>query len=259
MTKIYYFSGTGNSLWSAKKIAEIINGLYPAQMCTLYNIGKEARKDEIIIEAETVVIIFPSFAYGPPSIVSRFVRKAEFKTRYLAAFTTYGSSPLGTMGILRKYLLKKKIEKMYFGKIPAVENYLAMFGTPGQKKIESRTNKQKKATEKAAVFIIEKKENKVCIFTPFSSFVSWLFSFALKIFYKYYKLSEACSGCAVCAKICPVSAIEMKNGCPVFSSECEHCQGCVNICPSRAIQFARVKFGTPGYCHPEIKIKDLIL
>ena len=107
MIKIFYFSGTGNSLGSAKKIAQIINDSYPERICTLYNIGKEAQKDEIIIEAETVVIIFPSFAYGPPSVVSRFVKKAEFKTRYLAAFTTYGSSPLGTMGILRKYLLNK--------------------------------------------------------------------------------------------------------------------------------------------------------
>ncbi|MCL2265733.1 MAG: EFR1 family ferrodoxin [Treponema sp.] len=257
MTKIYYFSGTGNSLWSARKIAQIINDFYPEQNCALYNIGKEAEKEEIIIEAETVVFIFPSFAYGPPAIVSRFVKKAEFKTDYLAAFTTYGSSPLGTMGIFRRYLKKKKIDKMFFGNIPAVENYLAMFGTPKAKTIERWTEMQKKATEKAAHSIIGKKENKICTFTPFSSFVSWLFSFGLKIFYKYYRLSSVCCGCAVCANICPVSAIEMKNGHPVFTSKCEHCQGCVNICPLRAIQFARVKFGTPGYCHPDIQIKDL--
>ena len=58
MTKIYYFSGTGNCLWSAKKIAQLIG-----TDSELYNIGLEVEKDKIIIEAEAVVIVFPSYGY----------------------------------------------------------------------------------------------------------------------------------------------------------------------------------------------------
>jgi len=36
MTKIYYFSGTGSSLWSAGKIAQVIGS-----NCELFNIGTE--------------------------------------------------------------------------------------------------------------------------------------------------------------------------------------------------------------------------
>jgi len=258
MTKIYHFSGTGNSLWSAKKIAEIIGGSSPETQCELFNIGAEEKKSEIIIEADTVVIVFPSFAYSLPHVVSRFIKKAEFKTQYIASFVTFGSSPLGTLGVLRRILKKKANCKMFFGKIPAVENYLAMFGTPKKETIEQRADMQKKATDEAACAVIERKENKVNTFTPFSSFVSLLFTLGIKIFYKYYKVSDDCDGCAICEKICPVSCIKMENKRPVFSSACEHCQGCVNICPSRAIQFARKKFGKEGYCHPEIQIKDLI-
>ncbi|MCL2270455.1 MAG: EFR1 family ferrodoxin [Treponema sp.] len=257
MIKIYYFSGTGNSLWSAKKIAQGIGNSHSEAACEIINIGVEAQKSEIIIEADAVVMVFPSYAYGLPLIVRRFVKNAIFRTPYLAAFVTYGSSPRGTLGILRRILKQKGIGKWYFGGIPAVENYLALFGPPNAETLKSRILMQEKATEEAARAVTERRENSVSMFFPYSALVSWLFYRGLKIFYRYYRVSDNCNGCGICAKICPVSAIAMKNGRPVFSSLCEHCQGCVDICPLRAIQFGRARFGAPGYCHPEIKIADL--
>jgi len=256
MTKIFYFSGTGNSLWSAKKIAQIIKEKNSREICELINIGDEAQKSETVIEAGAAVFVFPSYAYGLPLIVRRFAKNAAFKTPYIAALVTYGSSPGGTLGALRRILKKKGIEKLYFARIPAVENYLAMFGAPKTENIQKRVLMQEKATEEAARSIIERRENKASAFYPFSAFVSWLFSFGVKVFYKQYRLGADCNGCGVCEKICPVCAIVMKDGKPVFTKKCEHCQGCVNQCPLRAISFGRVKFGAPGYRHPEIAIGD---
>ena len=263
MTKIYYFSGTGNSLWSAKKIAQVIGD--SGEECRLFNIGavNAESKEELIVEADAVVLVYPSYAFGLPLVVRDFVKKAEFKTNnanglYLASLVTYGSTPLGTQGIMRRILKKKKIDKMFFGKIPAVENYLAMFGAPDKQTIEKRSEMQRKATERAARFVVEQKTNSVSTFCPFSAFVVRLFYLGIKIFYKYYRVNDvSCTGCAVCEKVCSVSAITMKNGHPQFSSKCQNCQGCVNICPSRAIQFGRVKFDTSGYCHPEIEVGEL--
>jgi ferredoxin len=252
LTKIYHFSGTGNSLWSARKIAQLIG-----DSCELYNIGAEAEKKEIVLEADAVNFVFPSYAYGLPLVVSRFAKEAVFKTPYVAAFVTYGTSPGGTLGALRRILKKKGIEKLFFGRIPTVENYLAMFGTPKAETIQKRVLMQEKATEEAAHCIIERRENKVSTLRLFSALVSLLFSLGAKIFYKYYKVNDSCNGCGVCAKTCPVSAIVMKDGRPVFTSKCENCQGCVDMCPLRAIKFGRVKFGAPGYRHPEIAIGDL--
>jgi len=260
MTKIYYFSATGNSLWSAKKIAEIIEEKDRTQKCELFNIGIEFEKENILIEADAVILVFPSYAYGLPIAVKRFVKKAEFKTPYIASFVTFGSSPLGTHGMLRRILKKKKISKLYFGRIPAVENYLAMFGTPSEEVITTRFAMQREATDDAAQSVIERKENKVNTFTPFSLFITGLFYCGVKIFHRCYQVSKKkCSGCAVCVKLCPVGAISMKkNNRPFFSSKCECCQACVNLCPLRAIQFTRVRYGTPGYRHPEIELKELM-
>ncbi|WP_461256762.1 EFR1 family ferrodoxin [Treponema sp. R80B11-R83G3] len=252
MTKIYYFSGTGNSLWSAKKIAQIIG-----EPCELFNIGIEAEKDEIIIDAQAVIFVYPSYAYGLPLIVRRFAKKALFKTLYLAAFVTYGSDPCGTQAELSRILKKKKIASLYFGKIPAMENYIPVFGPPDEKKITKRAAMQKEATEKAARYVIERKTNKINTFRPLSVFISFLFSLGVKIFYKHYKVSDKCNGCRICEKVCPVAGITMKGNRPVFTCKCENCAACIDLCPSRAIQFGRAKFGTRGYCHPEVSIKEL--
>ena len=253
MTKIYCFSGTGNSLWSAKKIKEAIGG-----ESEIINIGSEVSKSEIKIEADTVIFVFPSYAYGLPMAVHRFAKKAEIKAGYIAAFVTYGTSPRGTLGELSRILKKKYSGPSYFGRIPAVENYIAIFGPPSEKTLERRLAMQKEATEEAVRAVIEKRKNSVSTWSPFSSFVSALFSLGVKVFYNFYRVSGDCNGCEICAKICPVSAITMKDGRPVFSGKCEHCQACINLCPVRAILFGRIKASMPTYHHPEISSSDLV-
>jgi len=261
MTKIYYFSATGNSLWTAKKTAQIITSLNPAETCELLNIGVETQKKNcgsaVVIEADAVIFVFPSFAYGMPLVVRDFIKNAQINVKYTAGLVTYGSSPGGTLGSLMRILRKKGISRMYFKRIPAVQNYLAIFGTPKEKTIKLRCEMQKKATEEAARDIFEKKENKAGAFYPFSYLIYSLFTLGVKIFFNFYRVNNKCSGCAVCEKICPVSAIIIKNGRPHFTSKCEHCQGCINLCPLRAIQFGLIKHGAPGYCRPDIQICDL--
>ena len=161
------------------------------------------------------------------------------------------------MGAFRQVIKKKGINKLYYGHIPAVENYLAMFKPPDAETLQCRLSMQEKATEEAASVIIEQRVNNVPVFRPFSAFVSFLFFIGIKIFYKYYRVSNDCDGCGICEKTCPVSAVTMENKRPVFSAKCEHCFGCINLCPLNAIQFGRKKFGRPGYKHPGIDIREL--
>jgi len=247
MTKICYFSGTGNTKWSAIKIAEALGDKYE-----LINIGVESDKKEIILEADAVVLVFPSYAYGLPIIVNKFIKKAVFKTPYIASFVTFGTSPGGTLAEACRILKRKGINAAYWGRIPAVENYIAIFGPPKPKTCEKRLQLQRTATVEAAHCVAERRKNSINTFRPFSFFISALFSLGVKIFYKWYKVNSDCDGCGDCEKVCPVGAITVKAGYPVFSKKCEHCQGCLNYCPQKAIQFGRLKPDTPRYHHPEI-------
>ena len=252
MIKIYYFSATGNSLWSAKKIAGGID-----EKSELINIGIEAQKEKISIEADAVVLLFPAYAYGPPLIIRDFLRRAEIKTPYFAAFVTFGTSPGGALAEISRILKRKKIRASWFGRIPAVENYIAIFGPQKAATIERRVEMQRKASEEAVRVIVERKTNRVFGFRPFSAFVSLLFSIGVKVFYNWYRVDAVCNGCGICEKVCPVSAVTLREGRPVFSKKCEHCQACLSWCPREAISFGRIKPGIPRYHHPEIGLNDI--
>ena len=50
-------------------------------------------------------------------------------------------------------------------------------------------------------------------------------------------VTENCIGCGLCEKKCPVDAIRIKNGKPVWVKEkCAMCLGCLHRCPEFAIQ-----------------------
>ena len=252
MIRIFYFSGTGNTLWSARKIAETIGG-----DCELHNTGTEAYLETITIEADAVVLLFPSYAYGAPVIVRRFVKKAVFKTPYIACFVTFGTTPGGALAEIARILRPKYRGGCYYGRIPAVENYTAIFGPPKANITGRRLALQREATRAAARAVMARQTNRVQTFRPLSSFVSLLFSLGVKIFYRYYRVAPDCDGCGICEKLCPVAAIVIQNKRPVFSGKCEHCQGCLAWCPRQAVQFWRLVSGVPRYHHPEITQADM--
>ena len=51
---------------------------------------------------------------------------------------------------------------------------------------------------------------------------------------------KTCIGCGKCAKVCPILAISMKEGCPVIDGEiCLGCGVCARNCPTKAISLER--------------------
>jgi formate hydrogenlyase subunit 6/NADH:ubiquinone oxidoreductase subunit I len=50
-----------------------------------------------------------------------------------------------------------------------------------------------------------------------------------------YRALDACTGCALCERLCPVGNIEMRDGRPRWLGRCEACLSCYHHCPSRAI------------------------
>ena len=69
-TTIYYYTGTGNSLWSARKLSD---ALTDTQLVSITN----ASVDIIHSTSERIGLVFPVHIWGLPSLVVDFVNRLE--------------------------------------------------------------------------------------------------------------------------------------------------------------------------------------
>ena len=58
---------------------------------------------------------------------------------------------------------------------------------------------------------------------------------------------EVCIMCGMCARVCPLDNIRLKDGSPVWGSSCTHCMACINRCPMEAIEYGKRSQGKPRY------------
>ena len=100
-TTIYFYTGTGNSLWTAKKLSETLGNteLIPITL---------AGKGLIHSDSENIGLIFPVHIWGLPAPVIDFVNRLEIDpSKYFFAVAVNAGQVAATL-IQLKMLLQKK-------------------------------------------------------------------------------------------------------------------------------------------------------
>lgn len=250
---IFYFSATGNSKYAADRLSEHFPG-------ERVSIAEALRRGESVYEAaegEKIIFVFPVYFWNLPSIVSDFIEKLTLKgdTSGVCAVITCGGQLLGADVAFRKAMRKRgiSVQAVYSLKMP--DNCVNYFKLPNR---EAQIMMLRSA---------EKDLDEITDSIQFNFRVSYrsgpagrLWTALLKPVYKSqsktgkYRVGESCTGCGLCRDICPVSAISMENGKPVWTKKtCVWCQGCINRCPAEAIQFGRRTEKRGRYVHPIFK------
>lgn len=60
---------------------------------------------------------------------------------------------------------------------------------------------------------------------------------------KKFYATDACTGCGLCTKVCPLKNITLENGRPSWHGNCTQCQACISICPHTAIEYGKITLG----------------
>lgn len=255
-TVIYFYTGTGNSLWTARKLSEQLGNteLYPL---TLTGQGS------IHPQAENIGLIFPVHIWGMPSLVIDFVNRLEVKpSKYYFALAVNAGQVAATLLQLKKMMQARGLNLSAGFSINLPSNYIPWGGAPAQEKQQKKFNE---ALEKIGLISAVIKAQEARNPDKGSLWKNVLLSALYRMTFpqipkmdKSFWADAKCTGCMICEKICPVQNILMSEGKPAWQHHCEQCFACLQWCPEEAIQYGKNTKEKKRYHHPEIKLQDML-
>jgi len=258
-TTLYYFSGTGNSLYIAKSLKKKLNE------CELIPIAGLINQNSIKATSEKVGFIFPVYTWALPKIVYDFVEKIDLSnTKYIFAVATMGGFSKQYVEQTLNQLLKPKNKELDAAlNIRVFSNYIAankINPLPSKEKQEKRIKKAELKLEKIVEIILNNKKEKTKKGAKYPK-MKGSYEFFLKTVNrsdeKYYS-DEKCNGCGICQQICPVDNIKLVKEMPEWQHKCQFCLACLHYCPQKAIQYGKHTLKRERYNHPYITTKELI-
>ncbi len=251
-TIIYYMSGTGNSLYVAKRIQESLKSYQLFDIGHLHN-----KKNEI--SADRIGFVFPSYCQDAPSAVKRFIESLKIKTDnpYIFSICTHNNVPGKPNETVQDILNRKKLKLNYGVDICMPGNSLIIKDYTNPKEEQDRRLGLSNSIIDQFIIDISYKEEKITKHTrPISTlFLEYVSEFTIFKFYKLHKrffTDDDCTSCGLCKKVCSFNAIELIDKKPVWNNKCQSCLGCLHYCPTRAINFSNKTKHQTRYQHPEI-------
>lgn len=249
---IFYFSGTGNSEYAARKISEATGD----EVVSIADCLKNNRLSFTLRDDERVGFVFPVYFWGVPTIVLDFIRRLElhgYGDNYTWSACTHGGDSGDMPRMLERNLVRRGIRLDAAFEVEMPDNYILLMNylTPADK----IPGILAAAEGSIAVIAEEIKERKhTDIVSGLRRWVATTFSYPL---YKYgrgtrkFRVTAECNGCGLCARLCPCEMIEMRKRLPMWKAgRCTQCLACIHRCPKRAIQHGSKTENRERYVNP---------
>ncbi len=255
-TDLFYYTGTGNSLWAARILAKKLGD---AGTVPISRIDGDPRNEG----ADAVGIIFPVHMWGLPRKVISFVESlAEDPSRYYFAVAVNAGQVAATLLQLKKLMQSKGLSLSTGFGIEMPSNYIP-WGGPGPE--EKRTGRIDAARKKLGVIAAAVAARELAPVERGPLWQNILFTRLNRLAFphvpgmdKSFWVDDRCNGCGICKTICPCGNIDLKADKPVWLHHCEQCLACIQWCPQEAIQFGKKTPRYERYHHPEVTLQDMI-
>ncbi len=252
-TIIYWYSGTGNSLWTAKKFAEKLGDTKIIPMAT-------GRAQD---EADRIGFIFPVHMWGVPYPVVKFIRGLnKIPRKYYFAAAVNAGEVSRTLIQLNEILKNEGIKLSAGFDVPLESNYIPWGGPGTKEQILGLMKRAESIISEAADYIKAGSSGRIDKGPLWQRIIyTWIYKSAVKyvpMMDKSFWADDKCNGCGICGKICPAENITFKDNRPVWNHKCHQCLACIQWCPQKAIQFGKKTAKYERYHNPEIKLTDLM-
>ena len=201
---ILYFSGTGNSKYVAKQIADALGD-------EIVNLNDRIKASDTspVETGERVIIVTPTYAWRIPRVVRNWLRKTELRGAKQVWFVMTCGSEIGNADKYNRELCAEKaISCMGTAQIVMPENYIAMFSAPQADEARQIVAKAEPSIDRAIAAI---QSNQSFAPTRNNLYDRFMSGPVNPIFYKFFvkanafTASSACIGCGQCVKRCPMN------------------------------------------------------
>lgn len=249
---ILYFSATGNCKYVATCIAETLGD----EAVSIEGLDPHVE----LSDGEVFGLVTPTYSWVLPSIVVDFLVQLEVDTPakpYAFLVATFGTTPGQTYSIAQGLVKGKAFAPFDAGfcvRMP--DTWTPIFDLSDAAKV-AKTNE---AAEPQIDRIIDQvgvraRGNFMHPRTPRISkpFARALYENMRKT--SHFRLDDSCIGCGLCARRCPVQAIEMVERRPVWVKEqCVMCLRCLHHCSKFAIQYGKHTRAHGQYKNPHVRV-----
>lgn len=255
---VFYFTGTGNSLFAAKCISSGLN----EKLISIADCMKNKNYVFECSEGENIGFVYPVHGWRPPKFVLDFIRNLQIKNahdKYVYSVFTYAGRSEATAEVLASALKKKNLilkgnyKVLMPGNMPGSKNKIS------QKENERRICDEEKECNVILENILNKNNNYI---KKRHSFIrSYIIGdYAYRLYPQSIKfiVDNKCTSCGLCVKSCPNLALKRENNKIIRdASKCLMCMKCINCCPNEAIQFGEETIGKKRYKHPKYKMLEI--
>jgi len=267
---IYFFSGTGNSLYVARELKRRL-----PDSC-LQPVLSNLKPDSAAPQSERIGLIFPIYLSSIPGPIRTFIDNINLQPdQYLFVVTTNCGYPgradyllynllmskdlrlnyyyslkmliNNPTGLMPSFLVNKKWaeqsnEKTAVGILPELQRQLDFIAGDLTSKVNNiKPNEHPSLPRRALLSITER-------ISPLNNTRSIAFS-----------VDHDCSSCGTCERVCPADKVILSDGKPKWLNEtqCFFCYACFNFCPRQAILVKGYTLKTGRYNHPGISAEDI--
>lgn len=238
-TTIAYFSATGNTLYVAHRVedAELVS-------IDAINNGEAVISDD----TDRLGIFTPVYGAGLPLPVRVFIReylasRNNDNIGYIFHVNTNGGTPMAEPWIIEKELQEIGLGLSYTASIKLPDGYLPLLKTSPDEIKTRELKAEAEATIQKVLEDIKNEEIELPRRLPFSILMR-KFSMRFNRIHPVDKkmlISDDCTGCGICSKVCPMENITLENGKAHYGDRCISCYACYHRCPSAAIHYGSVK------------------
>ncbi len=251
------FTGTGNTLAAAEHLARRL--IAAGKRVRLVPMEKpDAFAAAGFGEGAALGLVVPVACFTTYPTVWRFIEALPAgEGRGVFFLATMGGMGAGMQGPVARAVARKGYRPIAAATVAACGNYGE--GAPASEKREAALATMRTKVDVFADTLLAGRggwSKGLC--NPVSALFYWLGQkrISFRGFRRFFPVTveqTRCTGCGLCAGLCPEHAITMRDGKAEVGDACQSCQRCVGFCPAGAIGVS----GKPGKQYRAVSLDEL--